>query len=477
MLQLLGHWIILDEINLASQSVLEGLNSCFDHRNEIFISELNRTFTIDKSRTKIFACQNPYNQGGGRKGLPKSFLNRFSKVYIDQMTRDDLLFIASQCYAAKIDQDCLMKMIEFNDRINREVCIEKRWGNMGAPWEFNLRDLFRWCDLIVSGQFGVGRAGDFVYLIYASRFRTEKDRSRVYGLFAEIFNYEAYKQEDQSVTFAKTHLQIGQSFLLYNKSIVSDDGLVNLASSNYSLTNKNLKHLESIIKCIEMNWLVILVGHSCVGKTSLIRLLASLSNRKLIEFSVNNATDTSDLLGGFEKIKHLKQDLEAINTRVKYLYLKHLKANSRQHLKVYFGFLHESKRLYKECGLNCMNEENCMNDSEIVTKFLNLYESNLKKLLDLQSVAKSASDKSEVEELIAKCEFLKAANSKTNSTAKQSNQMKFEWIDSSLVRAIENGDWVLIDNANFCPPSVLDRLNPLLERNGGTLQINEKGKA
>jgi hypothetical protein len=52
--------------------------------------------------------------------------------------------------------------------------------------------------------------------------------------------------------------------------------------------------------------------------------------------------------------------------------------------------------------------------------------------------------------------------------------MKFEWLDSSLVKSIENGDWVLIDNANFCSPSVLDRLNPLLEKNG-LLQINEKG--
>lgn len=52
--------------------------------------------------------------------------------------------------------------------------------------------------------------------------------------------------------------------------------------------------------------------------------------------------------------------------------------------------------------------------------------------------------------------------------------MKFEWLDSALVKAIANGDWVLIDNANFCSPSVLDRLNPLLERNG-RLQINEKG--
>ena len=30
-----GHWVLLDELNLASQSVLEGLNALLDHRAEV----------------------------------------------------------------------------------------------------------------------------------------------------------------------------------------------------------------------------------------------------------------------------------------------------------------------------------------------------------------------------------------------------------------------------------------------------------
>ena len=37
------------------------------------------TFKVQQ-RTRLFACQNPLHQGGGRKGLPKSFLNRFTQV-------------------------------------------------------------------------------------------------------------------------------------------------------------------------------------------------------------------------------------------------------------------------------------------------------------------------------------------------------------------------------------------------------------
>ena len=75
-----GSWILLDEMNLASQSVLEGLNSCFDFRQELFIAELNKKFLINSKSCRFFACQNPQQQGGNRRALPKSFLNRFTSV-------------------------------------------------------------------------------------------------------------------------------------------------------------------------------------------------------------------------------------------------------------------------------------------------------------------------------------------------------------------------------------------------------------
>lgn len=51
---------------------------------------------------------------------------------------------------------------------------------------------------------------------------------------------------------------------------------------------------------------------------------------------------------------------------------------------------------------------------------------------------------------------------------------RFEWVNGVLVRALERGEWVLLENANLCNPTVLDRLNPLLEP-GGTVMVNERG--
>ena len=89
--------MLLDELNLAQQAVLEGLNAVLDHRGTVFIPELGRSFPCAPG-FRVFATQNPVAQGGGRKGLPKSFLNRFAKVFVEALSTDDQLFIARVRY-------------------------------------------------------------------------------------------------------------------------------------------------------------------------------------------------------------------------------------------------------------------------------------------------------------------------------------------------------------------------------------------
>ena len=89
------------QLNLASQSVLEGLNACLDHRAEIYVPELGRSFQIEHKKTRMFACQNPLKQGGGRKGLPRSFLNRFTQVRLPLGLKSDQGYSKLECLFVK----------------------------------------------------------------------------------------------------------------------------------------------------------------------------------------------------------------------------------------------------------------------------------------------------------------------------------------------------------------------------------------
>lgn len=57
---------------------------------------------------------------------------------------------------------------------------KRSFGTAGGPWEFNLRDLCRWGDLMLQGAEAFGlNPGLYVYLLYAGRMRTNHDKTRV----------------------------------------------------------------------------------------------------------------------------------------------------------------------------------------------------------------------------------------------------------------------------------------------------------
>ncbi|KAM4681124.1 midasin isoform 2-T2 [Amazona ochrocephala] len=457
-----GHWIVLDELNLASQSVLEGLNACFDHRAEIYVPELGMNFHVQHKTTKIFGCQNPYRQGGGRKGLPKSFLNRFTQVYVDPLSAEDMEFIGNTLFPA-IDKSIIAKMVAFNNKIDKEVMVEKKWGQKGGPWEFNLRDLFRWCQLMLVDQSpGCYDPGQHVFLVYGERMRTREDKEKVISAFRDIFGQEAdVYTGTREFHITPYNVQIGYS-------VLSRGNYIPRPGRNLSLLHHSLQSLEFIMKCVHMSWMVILVGPAAVGKTSLVELLAHLTGHRLKIMAMNSAMDTTELLGGFEQVdinRPWQRLLEKVENTVNTLVRDSL-----------------------------LLTEICADDAELVLRAWSSF------ILNYKPKSLSEGGRSVTAELVSKLEGIliltQRLNNKINSYSKAefahlveefrrfklqqaqaadcNNHGTFEWVDGMLVQALQSGDWLLMDNVNFCNPSVLDRLNALLEP-AGVLTMSERG--
>ena len=47
----------------------------------------------------------------------------------------------------RVPADCLAKMVAFLNALHEGANVQRSFAGMGGPWEFNLRDLLRWCDL------------------------------------------------------------------------------------------------------------------------------------------------------------------------------------------------------------------------------------------------------------------------------------------------------------------------------------------
>uniref|UniRef100_A0A8C1W377 Midasin n=1 Tax=Cyprinus carpio TaxID=7962 RepID=A0A8C1W377_CYPCA len=456
-----GHWIVLDELNLASQSVLEGLNACFDHRAEIYIPELGMRFHVQHEKTKIFGCQNPFTQGGGRKGLPRSFLNRFTQVYVDALTNEDMQFIGDSIFP-NIDNVIISKMVQFSNRLVQEVSVERKWGQIGGPWEFNLRDLFRWCQLMQTDQSpGFFNPGQHVGLVYADRMRTEADKAQVLAVFRKVFgeDFEPYMGSRQ-FHITPLNLQLGYSVLQRSGGapIALDPPL--------SITHHSLRPLEALMKCVEMGWMVILVGPTASGKSSLVHLLALLTGHRLRVMAMNSAMDTTELLGGFEQVDIIRpwqQVLESMDYVVAMVTRRGLMSldGAVQDTEFLLSTWSTFRRWLREEGLDTtegMVTFEALNKLEVIIVLLHKLNTKLKVLTDMSKL--------QMDFTLLKERLAQMQDGWTHGG--------FEWLDGTLVQALQAGDWLLMDNVNFCSPSVLDRLNALLEP-GGSLTINERG--
>lgn len=430
-----GDWVLLDEMNLASQSVLEGLNSCLDHRQQVYVAELDQTFTRHPNFV-LFAAQNPHHQGGGRKGLPASFVNRFTVVYADSFTDTDLKRICMRLFPGSPPTQT-DGLVDFVSLLNTAIVEEHRLGAIGGPWEVNLRDIQRWLQLADRGDLQIP-TNNFLDVIIAQRFRTAEDRALVSRLYKRVF-------ADMPTDAKSFYHNLTPEYMQVGLGVMRRDPLVQRTPEpQMKILPGDLHILESLMLCIEQSWPSILVGPAGCGKTTLIRKVAAVSGAQLVELALSADTDTMDLIGGFEQIDHNRE----ISSLVQELAL----------------FIQQ----------NTISVYSSDETPSPVLPFLELHELIRSSDVTLDSICSSLSVLYRSYEHPALREFISRSQTLGN-LLKESDKMRvgFEWTEGVLTQAVQHGYWVVLDNANLCNPSVLDRLNSLAEPNGALI-LNEQ---
>lgn len=435
-----GDWVLLDEMNLASQSVLEGLNACLDHRGEAYISELDQTFHCH-SDFRLFAAQNPHHQGGGRKGLPASFVNRFTVVYADIFKSEDLMLICKQGFPT-VPDTALRKLIDFVSRLDTDVGQLRRFGTQGGPWEFNLRDVLRWLQLLTDPEYLLpsGRARDFLDVLFTQRFRNSADRMSLETLFVETFKAPLEARSHYHNLSTET-FQVGLGLLRRNPELQP------IKQLRDCIAHSHLSALEACMVCVQKNWPVILVGAPASGKTGLIQTLAATVGASLVTFSMSADIDATDLVGGYEQVDPSRQVHHFLTSLRQFVHTRLIQGYVSGVSSLRLAPLAELSRIIRHMTATQLDRDTCAEVRTLLAVFVERNDDAHAKMLLVELTA-----------------LLKRPIA--------IDRAQFEWVDGLLVQALQQGQWLVLDNANLCSASVLDRLNSLLEPKG-YLSVNE----
>jgi midasin len=141
-----GHWIILDELNLAPSEVLEALNRLLDSNRELRIAETQEIVKAHP-RFRLFATQNPPGVYGGRKPLSRAFRNRFLELHVDDLPECEWEIILSQRCGLPPKHCKLLVNVLSSLRLRRQ-----RSGLFNGKHGFiSPRDLLRWANRAPQG--------------------------------------------------------------------------------------------------------------------------------------------------------------------------------------------------------------------------------------------------------------------------------------------------------------------------------------
>ncbi|CAF0915731.1 unnamed protein product [Brachionus calyciflorus] len=480
-------WILLDEINLATSEVLQQLARLVDRNNEHFIVPVSHE-KICLKEIRFFATMNPAIIGGGRNKLPRSIENMFVSVKLEEFDQEemfsivlDLFYEAIQRKFVTVDQLKTIFQLHFDIKENY---IQRKIGRHGGPYEFNLRELIKFRDLLINNaedqilhhslftnknkcfekNIGTEREGElitntfsikkFFQIVYSSQFHLSIDQEIAKKIINQRLNIDV-KNEIIDIDYTlRESLNIG--------SIYMPKGNYH-SQKSYSLihSKKTLEQLELLAAATQSKRSILIEGDTCSRKTCLVQELARLTNNKLIHISLNQETEISTLIGQWAPEKKA-ESLSNLKTKISEL-LDEIFKNF-----VLFFFNRRKITMDETDNLKLlMNEKERIFKNDSIDDLITLLGSFVKEIEQLlQKMKTSINSKffkyvnSIFNRFISQLErFTEKLNQQKNS----SDEICFTFVESKFIRAIKEGHWVLLDNVNSAPPEIIERLNSLLE--------------
>lgn len=209
--------------------------------------------------------------------------------------------------------------------------------------------------------------------------------------------------------------------------------------------SKNL--VEKIFGCLQFKNNLLLVGETGCGKTTAVQETAKLLGKNLFVYNMSQSSDVSDLMGGFKPMD-AKSFLE-------------------EYFKKFQEILSEADKLHDNKKVVVFIRK-LLRHGDIVKTLVCL----LKYSSDMMQ--KLSKEKNQQKTVLKLNKFIKKLKIVHEMRDKLASRLIFKYLKGNMVKAIKNGDWILLDEVNLAEYETLCHLAPLLE--GKSVSLIEQGK-
>jgi len=402
--------IVFHNINNASPAVLEVLASIFDHhQHDILLPDGN---TIYKGKMNIIGIFNPKNNPSNRDKLPNSLI--YSSIYhiVNSPEDSDVFdFIITLFSKTNLKEDALVTFDHYK--------ITKQYAAEINATPLTLNDLIKYI-LFRRASYGCIDRSLISQMVFAYRFIQQESIQYILSMMS-IGKMSYNPQFILNLENQKLLIKISEESKKALEIPINDISNVNEMKIQEALASLTIpqKHCMTFMACsLLAKRTCILQGNTASGKSFLVRLFAQMLGQKLVVYQMNSDTGMSILTGqsiisdsiSFQedaKIDHAYSELCMIP-----YFREYLEKNNFKRDKKHFSALLQEIQKYNQKELS-QEQKRCLSSAH-------------QKIIQILSPAN-----------------------------------RFHHEESAFIKAIRNGEWVLIDGIELAPPEIAEKISSL----------------
>ncbi|KAJ1361783.1 hypothetical protein KIN20_021124 [Parelaphostrongylus tenuis] len=263
-----GHWLLIDEINLAPSESLDAI-----------------VHTISKDthpNFRLFACMNPSTDVGKRR-LPASVRTRFTEFFVSETSDAHQLALVVSAYLPSMKPALISKLVNFYLQAKQL-----------HPNNYSLRTLCR--ALLFTAQNMFGNEDRSLYEAVAMAFLTNlnaEEKEKVHAKIASTFHVATNIPMVLPHGEAGGYISVEGYWIERGPELPKSDG-------NYVLTKTVKRNLAEIARITSSGrFPVLLEGETSTGKTSIICHLARITGNLITRINNHEYTDIQEYIGSY----------------------------------------------------------------------------------------------------------------------------------------------------------------------------------
>jgi MoxR-like ATPase len=269
-----------------------------------------------------------------------------------------------------------------------------------------------------------------------------------------------------------TELQVGRVSLA--RDVAASEPLLAARGTKFSHTKAARQLLERIAMSLLLREPILLVGETGIGKTSVIQHLADQVGKKLVVINLNQQSDSSDFLGGYKPVElqtvaqplvndGLRLFKATVSEKANRAFILQLETSfRRQEWQTLKKLLDHMWQVAEKRFMTSDPRSDKTQSSTTVTTTPSTPTSEQQRKAQKQGRNDNPVDKEEklrqgwLQWQVSYLKFKRQIGAMKSSFA-------FTFAEGSLVKAIKDGDWILLDEINLASSETLERLAGVLE--------------